>query len=73
MKFQCDECTIKKDSKNELNRHKEEDEIERKEDKVKMAKDLLLRALMMEKLLCLYMESSTDSIWETHSDWNTDI
>ena len=61
---------IIKDSKSKLNCHKEEDETDIKEDKVKMTMDLLLGALLIEKVLCLYMDSSTDSTWETDSEWD---
>ena len=49
VKFQCNECAIKKDSKNELDSHEKETEIKRKEEKVNIIKDLLLGAMIMEK------------------------
>ena len=52
-KNQCDEYTDIKENKSKLNNHEEEDEIKRRVDKVKITRDLLWGALIIEKMVSL--------------------
>ena len=56
-------------------------EMEDKKDKLEVAKNLLLGAIVMEQILSLYMQSSQDTVWDKegkrwleiknkNTDWN---
>ena len=43
-------------------------EMEDKKDKLEVAKNLLLGAIVMEQILSLYMQSSQDTVWDKEGE-----
>ena len=54
----------------EVETKKEEEGRKLKDEKLEVVKNLLLGAIIMEKILSLYVESSQNIVWGREAAWN---